>query len=168
MEWYAVYTIRNAEQKLRNFFDSYCEIKGLEYESFLPMTKEVRYWSDRKKTVSVPLFKNYLFLKHDENGFSSVKKMPGFTDYVRFGNYPETVPDSQIQLIREVIAMEESVSCKSTGMIKGEKVRIKSGPLADLEGILVKDQENSKVSIEIKSLNQSMLVTVPLSNIVKV
>lgn len=165
--WYVVYTKPFYEIKLARSFMDFNFDNDLDYQSYLPMTKEVKIWSDRKKTVSVPLFKNYIFVKHDESGFNNIKKMPGFVQYIRFGQYPSVVPDDQIKIIKMILAEDEFAMSQSKTLVKGDKVRIISGPMTDLEGILIKDQKNLKVAIEIKHLDRSLQVHVPMSNILK-
>lgn len=165
--WYVVYTKPFHEIKLARYFMDFNLDNDLDCQIYLPMTKEVKVWSDRKKTVSVPLFKNYIFVKHDESGFNNIKKMPGFVQYIRFGQYPSVVPDDQIKIIKMILAEDEFAMSQSKTLVKGDKVRIISGPMTDLEGILIKDQKNLKVAIEIKHLDRSLQVHVPMSNILK-
>lgn len=168
MDWYAVYTKKFSEEKLKNYFLNFSNNNELGYECYLPMISEVRSWSDRKKVKRVPLFRNYLFVRHDVSGFQNLIKMPGFLDYVRFGKYPEKIQDDQIDLIRRAMEVDSGITCCDFKLVKGDRVRVKTGPLKDVEGVLVKDQENSKIAIEIKGINQCMQLSLSVDNAIKV
>jgi transcription antitermination factor NusG len=165
--WYVVYTKRFYELKLEKYFMDFSSQQSLGYQCYLPMTNEVKMWSDRKKIKKVPLFNNYLFVKHDESGFDNIKKMPGFVDYVRFGRYPNIVPEEQINMVKAILEGDSFATSKAKSLVKGEKVRIIGGPMEGLEGELVKDQLNLKVAIEIKYLERTLQVNVPINNIFK-
>ncbi|MFT4908280.1 MAG: transcriptional antiterminator RfaH [Oleispira sp.] len=165
--WYAIYTKRHYEKK-------FCEnvlglIQQMEFygETYLPLRIEEAQWSDRKKRKSVPLFNNYVFVKHDDNGFDKLKKMPGFCEYVRFSQYPAVIPEEQIEMIKNISSSDRNVSSGSMTLMQGDKVRISKGPMKDYEGTLVENQGSSKVAIEIKNFSQCLLVNVAIDNIVK-
>lgn len=163
--WYAVYTKANKEQKLRQSILTYSEENGLHFDAYLPLTTEVKQWSDREKRRQIPLFKNYLFVKHDTQGFHQIKKLPGFGDYIRFGHFPSTIPDSQINMIATIVAHQQQLSCVAKRLVRGDKVRICSGPMANYQGILMADADGSKVAIEVKNFDQCLKVTVPVGNL---
>lgn len=165
--WYVVYTKRFQESKLEEYFMAFSSSRSLNYQSYLPLTNEVKTWSDRKKVKKVPLFNNYLFIKHDESGFQNIKKMPGFVEYVRFGKYPSLVPEQQIMMVKAVLEADSFATSKARSLVKGEKVRIIKGPMEGMEGELIKDQLNLKVAIEVTYLERSLQVSVPINNILK-
>jgi transcriptional antiterminator RfaH len=166
-DWYVVYTKRFQELKLEEYFMAFSSSRSLNYQSYLPLTKEVKTWSDRKKIKKVPLFNNYLFIKHDESGFHNIKKMPGFVEYVRFGKYPSLVPEEQIMMVKAVLEADCFATSGVRSLVKGERVRIIKGPMEGMEGELIKDQLNLKVAIEVTYLERSLQVSVPINNILK-
>ncbi|MFT4924924.1 MAG: transcription antitermination factor NusG [Phenylobacterium sp.] len=163
--WYAIYTKKAAEAKLHDCILSYSKENDLGYQTYLPLTMEIKQWSDRKKQCQRPLFNNYLFVKHDDKGFAQIKTMPGFCDYIRFGQYPAAIPQAQISMIKTIMAHHQQVTCQPKRLVQGDKVRICTGPLADYEGILVCDQGSKKVALEVKNLGQCLQVHVALDNI---
>lgn len=165
--WYVIYTKSSCETSLHDFIVEFNEGGSQPYEAYLPTTSEIKQWSDRKKEKVIPLFKNYLFVKHDDSGFQNIKKMPGFSDYIRFGPYPTVMPEDQIDMIKKALEVDKAVTCKPRSFHRGQRVVICKGPMAGYEGILIKDQENLKVAIEIKYLDQCLHVNVSLNNIVK-
>jgi transcription antitermination factor NusG len=159
--WYAVYTHANAEQKLLQRLT-----EGL-LDGYLPSQRVIKQWSDRSKTVIVPVFKSYLFVFVDVVGLHRVKMLAGFSHYISFGGYPTVIPQQQIDLMKAVIEQSQGVTIKATKLVSGDKVNIFKGALAGYDGVLTQDQGNKKVALAITKLGQSMLVSVPLDHIVK-
>ena len=157
--WYVVYTHPNAEKKLFN------HISNRLLESYLPLQTIKRQWSDRSKTLTVPLFKSYVFVCLDYNGLNIVKTLPGFAQYVRFGGYPAVIREQQIELLKVVVDNCNEVDAIATKLVKGDKVKICEGPMKGIEGILVSDQWGKKVAIEIAQLNQSVMITMASENL---
>lgn len=165
--WYAIYTKRHYEKKFCESVLALIQDMNFHGETYLPLTIEETQWSDRKKLKSVPLFHNYVFVKHDDNGFDKLKKMPGFCEYVRFSQYPAVIPENQIEMIKNIVGSDRNVSSGSMKLMRGDKVRISKGPMKDYEGTLVENNGSNKVAIEVKNFNQCLLVNVAIENIVK-
>jgi len=166
--WYAIYTKHNAEQKLQQAIDQHNLKFNSNYSTYLPLRTEVKQWSDRQKKISLPLFNNYLFVKHDESGFNKIQYMPGFSFYIRFGKLPSVIPDEQMNLIQQVVKYQQGAVSSPTQMMKGDLVKVHRGPLKGHQGVLIKDQDNKKVAIEIKSLKMFLHVEIPTSDVVPV
>ena len=164
LNWYALYTKHNAEQTVQECILSFSQSNSLNYETYLPIRKEVKKWGDRMKVVQVPLFKNYLFVKHDDNAFHHIIKMKGVCDYIRFGPKPSKIPKEQMEMIKKVIQLQSSQLAPSNKFVKGKKVEITKGPLAGYSGILLEDQKNNNLSVEIKSLKLFFDVKVPVND----
>jgi len=164
--WYAIYTKFNAEEKLCSLIQNYSKQHALNYQTYLPLRSEIKKWSDRTKLVKSPLFSNYLFVRHDDRGFSKIKSMPGFSFYIRFGSTPSVIPEKQMTLIKDVVLNQQNTYCLPHKMIKGDVVRICKGALSGYEGILVKDQNSHKLAIEIKSLKLFLNVEISINDVV--
>lgn len=164
--WYAIYTKHNAEQTLLESILNYSQRNALNYEAYLPLREEVKKWRDRLKVKKSPVFKNYLFVKHDDNAFHKIKNMKGFCDYIRFGLTPSAIPIQQMELIKKVIEHQSSKYCKPSLLIKGKKVRIIHGTLAGYEGILLDNQLHHTLAIEVKSLKLCLNVNIAAADVV--
>lgn len=165
--WYAVYTKRHYEQKFVNCISALISELDFDCEAYLPTVVEEIQWSDRKKRKNVPLFKNYVFVRHDENGFEKIKKLPGFCDYVRFEVYPAIIKPDQIGMIKDALE-NHKVSTGSIKLMQGERVRICKGPMSDYEGTLIEDQKSNNVAIEVKYFKQCLLINVAYEHLVKI
>ena len=58
--WYVLYTKSNCEKKVAELLNK----RGV--ETYCPINKVYRQWSDRRKQLSVPLFTSYVFVKTEE------------------------------------------------------------------------------------------------------
>ena len=158
----------NAELKLRDNIVRYCDENNINYEIYLPITIQVKQWSDRQVTKKIPLFRNYIFVKHDDGGFDAIKKLPGFSNYIRFGRYPSIIPEQQITLIESILNHQQKVVSQPTTLVKGEPVMITKGPFVGNTGFLLEDQRQTKVAIEIRHLKQCLHVIIPLEHVQRV
>jgi len=166
LHWYAIYTKHNAEQTLRECILNYSQRNALHYETYLPLREEVKKWRDRIKVKKLPLFRNYLFVKHDDNAFYKIKTMKGFCDYIRFGSTPSTIPLQQMEIIKKVVEYQAGEYCQASKLVKGKNVEICRGALTGFEGVLLEDQSNNTLAIEVKSLKLCLNVQVPVTDVV--
>jgi transcription antitermination factor NusG len=73
--------------------------KGIEI--FCPLVKERRQWSDRIKTIDVPLLKAYVFVRIDETQRTSVRLTEGVINFLYKNGKPVLIKEKLIQQIRE-------------------------------------------------------------------
>ncbi len=158
MQWYAIQTKPKAEFQVLNNVASRLIEQG--EEVYLP--------TEAKAKSKLPLFSRYVFVKHNDAGFHKIKYTPGVKDYVRFGQYPTPIPTSEIELVKKVEAHFNQVGLLDSYLVKGSKVKIVKGVLAGREGILTQDQQGKKVAIQLGSLGQSVLLQVPVSDVVTI
>lgn len=68
----------------------------------LPASQQkLRQWSDRKKWIEVPFFRNYIFIKVSRKEFFNVLSIPGVVNYISFGGNPQKIPADQIKNIKK-------------------------------------------------------------------
>ena len=136
-------------------------MKEAGYESYLPLRRELHNWSDRKKWVETPLLKSYVFVKITKIQDSLVRAMNGVVTIVAFNGNIATIPDSQIQVMKDFLAAEISVQVHALEHLKcGRMVRIKSGTLEGKKGMLISDCEDGNFAVEISGISMAMVVTI--------
>jgi transcription antitermination factor NusG len=153
--WYAVWT-RSRQEKVAATM-----LETLGVHHFLPLKSEIRQWSDRRQTVSVPLFSGYLFVRMDPTKDSrlQVLKAPGIVGFVGNNTGPLPIPDQQIEDIRTVL--EVRVECVVFPLLEeGDHVRVVRGPLTGLEGRLLQSNSTSRLLISIEMIHKSLAVSV--------
>ena len=143
-KWHVVYTYPNAEKQLHaRLLD-----KGV--ESYLPMYKEVRRRSDRRKTLEIPLFTSYLFTKVNNATIDKVRFSKGFASFIRFNGQWATVPDEQIQTIRTIMENNIPYALQADSRSRsGDYVEITTGALKGKRGYITHTKGNFHVVIEI-------------------
>ncbi len=160
-KWFALYT------KPRHEFKANDQIKSYDVETYLPTTTVIKQWSDRKKKITEPLFKSYIFIKADETERNLALSCDSVVRTIFFNGKPAVIPDWEIDNLKQLLNNAEKVTVYN-GMIKGTKVEIGSGPMRGLEGVVSmvsKDEQTLSVSIEM--LNRSVIVSLPSSTVIK-
>jgi transcription antitermination factor NusG len=153
--WYAVQTRARHERVVAQRFRE----KNL--TAFLPLLTEVRRWSDRSKSVELPLFSCYVFVKimntnEDRLRVLCTDSVFGFVGVRRQGT---PIPDEQIDAVRTIV--EERVNWRSYPFLKiGQRVRICSGALSGVEGILVSRNGERSVVVSVDAIQRSLSVRI--------
>lgn len=150
--WYAVYTKSRHEKVL----DQGLKKRGI--ETFLPLRKISRQWSDRKKVIEDPLFKSYLFVRIPWRDRLEVLKTTGAVRFIGSRHSdPTVVPEIELLTIRRFI--EEQIRVDPFPYLKqGERVYVRSGLLKGAEGFIVRKNRNCRLVISLDLLMQSVSV----------
>lgn len=154
--WYVVYTCPNKEKKICH------ELGRRNITAFLPTMQVVRQWSDRKKSIEVPLFPNYLFVNIPPGERWVVLMVSGVVNFVVYNGIPAVVKDTEIDLVKKIILERTEIS---TGhcCITGEKVRVKHGPLAGLVGRVIGQKGMLRLYVELETIHQSISIDIDAS-----
>jgi transcription antitermination factor NusG len=156
--WFAVYVSSRHEKVVQ----THLELR--EIESFLPLYHAVRLWRNRcRKDLQLPLFPNYLFVHLQLGKRVDVLRVPGVLSIVNRGTQPAPLPQSIIESLRGALSLR-SVE-PHPYLIVGHRVRIHSGPLAGLEGVLVKKKDNLRVVLNLDQIMQSAAIEVDGSEV---
>lgn len=160
-KWYAIYTRSRCEKKIYN------ALIQSGFETFLPMIKEKRAWSDRVKTVQVPLLPSYIFIKAKIAEFSKAYYCPGFVKFVSSEGQPCEIEENEINLLKNIITNGYKVK-KNDGFVVGEMVRITRGPLRGWEGKIDRKKGGSRIVFQFDSIQQSICVEVGAADVEKI
>jgi len=156
-KWYAIYTNPRAEKQVNTRLDE----TGV--ETYLPLQKTYRQWSDRKKLVEKPLLSSYVFVKVIPKNFPLVYKTPGVVKFVSFEGQPVPIPQNQIDNLRLLIDSNAKIEVTSEKFEKGDSVEVITGSLRGLSGELIKAKGRKKVIVRIEELKQNLIVTIPVT-----
>lgn len=136
-------------------------------ETFLPLQKRMKQWSDRKKLVEEPLLRSYIFVRITEKDYFRVLGTPGVVRYVSFEGKAAPIPDRQIDTLKMLIGEQVNIEVLEHDISPGEKVEIELGTMRGFEGELVRIAGENRVVIRIEHVTHSLLVTLPSHYIVK-
>ena len=151
--WHALHTRYQHEKVVAEL------LARQEFETFLPLYTAVNRWKDRTKRLSLPLFPCYVFLRGGFDRRLQILKTPGVHAIVESAGCPGVIPEPEIAAIRR--AVENSLRIKPHPFLEnGDWVRIKSGPLVGLEGILVRNQDQLRLVLSVEMLGRSVAVEV--------
>ena len=153
-KWYAVYTNPRAEKQV------YERLTENSIEAYLPLTKTVKEWSDRKKNVEMPLLPSYIFVKTSPKLFPSVYKTYGVVKFVSFEGKPVAIPQKQINTLRLLINANAEIEVTSENFETGDYVEVVSGALAGLTGELIKIGSNNRFVVRIDKLKQNLILKI--------
>ena len=155
--WFALYTKPKWEKKIHAVLMR----KGI--ESWCPIQKVQRQWSDRKKIIEDPLFKSYVFVHIDESERVKVLMTDGVINFVHYIGKPAVIRDEEIHLIKKYLSEKEaSLSIHALeGFNENERIRVSHGIFMDKEGTVVRGGKK-KVYVKLESLGQVMTVEFPV------
>ena len=135
------------------------------FEALAPTYRARRQWSDRSKNLDLPLFSGYVFCRFDFAERIPVLDTPGVARIVGFGNAPAPVADEEIAAIKMVAASRLPVR-PWPHLKPGDRVRIESGPLRGVEGVLLKEKESLRLVLGVELLQRSIAVELEPESVV--
>ncbi len=160
-EWWAVYTRHQHEKTVADMLSW----KGLEV--FLPLYESRRRWKDRYKVLTLPLFPCYVFVRGGGNRRLQIVTTPGVHMILYRGEQVAAIPEGEIEAIRKTV--EGNFRVEPHPYLKcGTKVRVKSGSMEGVEGVLVRQKNMYRMVLSVNMLAQSVAVEVDASNVVPV
>lgn len=157
-KWYAVYTKPRWEKKVHRLLQE----KGV--ESYCPLNKVHRKWSDRIKVVQEPLFKSYVFVRISDEDKTPVRMVNGVVNFVYWLGKLAVIRDKEIVTIKRFLDEHDDVEVRQLVIEKGNKVMVQKGALMGRKGI-VKQVLNNKVEVLIDSIGFSLAAYVEKSKI---
>ena len=157
-KWVAVYTRPRWEKKVNQLLQE----KGT--ESYCPLNKVRRKWSDRVKLVEEPLFKSYVFVKVRESERTQVRMTPGVINFVYWNGKPAIIKEKEIANIRKFLDEYENVEVKPLTLEPNQRVKITSGPLMDQQGKVI-ELRYKTARVAIDSLGYILVATIERSKL---
>ena len=149
-KWLAIYTKPRWEKKVHQLLID----KGI--ESYCPLNKVKRKWSDRIKTVEEPLFKSYVFVKVTDDDRTKVRLTNGVVNFVYWNGKPAIIREKEIQTIKRFLDEHENVQLRPMEFAVNQQVLITSGTFMDKRAIVV-DVRRKEVKVAVESLGQELV-----------
>jgi transcriptional antiterminator RfaH len=154
-KWYAIYTHPRAEKQVNT------RLLEAGIESFLPLQKTYRQWSDRKKLIEKPLLSSYVFVRVVPKSFPIVYKTTGVVKFISFEGQPVSIPQNQIDNLKLLVDSDAEIEVTGEAFAKGDNVEVVSGSLCGLTGELISMGGKKRVIVRIDKLDQNIVVTIP-------
>ena len=157
--WFAIRTSPRWELRA----NSELSLRGL--ETYLPLCHLKHKWSDRIKIIDRPLFPGYLFGRFRLNDRVRVLQAPGVKQIIGIGNTPAPIADSEIHNLRTLISAK-SLLVPWPYLRAGQRIRIDRGPLAGVEGFVVRAEEGAlRIVISVDLLQRSVAAEIDRDSI---
>ncbi|WP_179415185.1 UpxY family transcription antiterminator [Mucilaginibacter sp. E4BP6] len=153
-KWYPVYTHPRAEKK------AYQALTDKGIKAYLPLHRQLKQWSDRKKWVEEPFIRSYLFVNINESEQAEVLMTKGITRFIYFSGKITSMPDRQIEDLKLLMASPYELEITEDNLQAGEKIMIKAGPLKGMIGEIIAYQSQKKLILRLDNLGCSIIVNV--------
>lgn len=151
--WYAVFTVPQNEKSAVRHLD----LRNI--ESFLPTYETVRVWKNRQRVKTMlPLFPSYLFVHINNSERAKVLQSPGVLHIIGNSRNSIPVPDSEVEFLRSGFCGRQVEPYRE--LVIGDKVRIKTGVMQGVEGILVRKSSSLRFVLTLNLINQHAAVEV--------
>ena len=156
--WYAAHIRSRHEKRVAE------QLAGKDVAFFLPLYTAENRWKDRLARVELPLFPGYMFVQIPLRERLKVLEVPGVVRLVSSGGEPVPLQDSEINILRR--GLTERSKAEPYPYLKiGNRVRIRRGSLAGLEGILITKKDSCRVVISVDLIMRSVAIEISAADV---
>jgi transcription antitermination factor NusG len=148
--WQALYTLPRQEFKAEK------QLSGTGIEFYLPTIKRVKQWSDRKKKVTEPLLRGYIFIHVTEKERLEAVELDSIIRSVFDQGRPARIHDFEIENLRNFV-QDSFVYQVNDGIVKGAKVRICEGPFEGVIGSIVDGSSQKSIYVSLEFINRTVM-----------
>ena len=143
------------------------ELRNKGFDTFLPLRKVTRRWSDRSKKIEEPIFTGYLFAHFPLRERLKILQTAGAVCLVGFNSFPAPVPERDLDAIRRFVTEEISID-PYPYLKQGDRVYVSSGQFRGVEGFIVRKDQKARLVISLGLLMQSISVEIDSALVEKV
>src|SRR5216683_1733805 len=160
-KWHALFTRHQHEKSVA------LALSNKSHEVYLPLYRSVRRWQDRDKQLMFPLFPCYVFIRAGMDRQLQILTTPGVIHIVGWGGKPAIVPQTQLDAVSQIV--ESGLLVETHPYLQcGDRVRVKTGPLMGLEGILTRKKGVARLVVSMEMLGRSAAVEIDVLNVERI
>ena len=152
-KWFALYT------KPRHEFKAALQLEEEDINYYLPVITRLKQWSDRKKKITEPVLRGYIFIFADEKERNLSLQLLSIVRCIFDNGRPAVIPEWQIDNLKKFLNHEADVIVHS-GIVPGAKVKILDGPFAGIIGVIKQENKGKTIAVNIDLLNRSVLTQI--------
>jgi transcription antitermination factor NusG len=156
--WYVAQTCANHEKSVLR------QLGQRSVEAYLPQYESVRRWKDRRMRLDLPLFPGYVFVHLPLRDRLRVLQTPSVVRLVGFGGQPIPLLDQEIETLRQGLAYDILIEPHPYLKV-GQRVRVKTGPLQGLEGILLRKKSTSRFILTLDLIMRSVAAEIDIAEL---
>lgn len=161
--WYILYTRPRHEKAVAK------RLAETETRYYLPTTKVLRVWCDRKRFVEAPLFPSYIFVfLETSEQYNNALDIDSVLHYVRFGKEVARVSETVISNIQLVLENGQDLEVSLDYIKPGQQLCIQRGPLTGLSGEIVRVNGAQKILVRVNLLQRNLLITLPAEDLMAI
>ena len=150
--WFALYTKARAEKKVHE------ELQQKGIEVYLPVRKELRQWSDRKKWIETPAISSYIFVHIQNDDYRRVFESKGVVSYVSRKGKAVVIPDREMRAMQRTVESNLTFNVETSTIRKGQTITVTSGPLKGIAGEVMEVQGTRKLFLRISHIGYTLVV----------
>lgn len=152
--WFAAVTFPRHEKRVEQHLSN----RGVEH--YLPVYRSRRKWRNGLKVVlELPLFAGYIFVRIGRTERLRVLEVPGVLGIVGgTAGQMAPLPEADVEALRSGLHLRAAEPHPL--LMVGQRVRIRSGALAGMEGIVVRKMKSLRVVLTMDLIMQSISVEV--------
>jgi transcription termination/antitermination protein NusG len=156
--WYAAYTRARHEKRVAQ------QLQGKFVETLLPVYETVHHWRNGRARVVLPLFPGYVFVRIPLKDRMKVLEVPSVVHLVGFNGQPAALPDAEIETLRSRLTNQVQAEPRPY-LTTGRRVHIKAGPLAGVEGILMRRKQKYRLVLSVDLIKCSIAAEVDIADV---
>lgn len=162
MNWKALYVASRSEKKVVE------RLAELGLEAYVPLKKERKQWSDRKKIVITPLINGYVFVKTDDKQRDLVFRANGVLQYVRFNGGDAIIKDLEIAILKDIEEKGYHAEAKPLENFKpGAKTLITEGTFKGMTAVVERSAGKDVYTLALESIGYTLRVNLPSEVLIK-
>ncbi len=158
--WYAIRTRSRHEKRVRD------QLAARNMEPFLPLVDRWRRWKDRRKVVSFPVFPGYCFAHFPLHKRLAILTAHGVVQILGNHEGPLPVPEAEIEGIRRLVTSTLPYD-PHPYLQEGDRVEVIRGPLAGLQGILLRKGSRARLVLSVHLIRQAVSVELDAADVVR-
>lgn len=152
-QWFALRTRPAHEKRVAQ------QLSGRDVEIYLPQYQVIRRWKNRcTKVLHLPLFPGYMFARFAPQERLRVIELQSVVGLVGTRTGPSLIAEDEIEALRVGLELRKAVPHPNFAI--GDRVRIRAGALAGMEGVLVRKKNFLRVVITLDLIMKSVAVEV--------
>ncbi|MGH9863890.1 MAG: transcription termination/antitermination protein NusG [Candidatus Acidiferrales bacterium] len=156
--WYVAQTCARHEKSVAE------QLESRNIEKFLPLYETVSRWKDRRVRLQLPIFAGYIFVRLPLRERLRVLELPSVMKLLAFGGLPMALPDDEMDALRNGLTNQLRAE-PHPYLTAGRRVRMRSGPLAGLTGILLRKKGSFRFVLSVALIHRSVMVDVDVADI---
>jgi transcription antitermination factor NusG len=159
--WYALCT------KPRSEFKAAGQLELIKIIYYLPAVTTTKQWSDRKKKITEPIIRGYIFIKADEKERLLALEQYSVVRCVSERGRPAVIPEWQIKNLMKMLEYKGDFYVLNR-LVPGQRIKIKDGPFMGVEGIYHESENDKMIAVSIELLNRSVIAHLPKESVIEI